>query len=102
MICQRRCSGNPDQEGIPAFRFPFLRIHASSPGDAFWIAGERKLAALSMPRASSPWHSAQCRRKSFWPARIAFGSLSYGSSLTRQSAATSAKTEGCSQSAVRF
>src|SRR5262249_30109649 len=70
-ICQSWASGRPDQEGMPSFRFPFLMNQKRVPGEAAWIKLECTSGALSCPWPSAPWHSAQLRRKSFFPAAIA-------------------------------
>ena len=67
-ICQRWGSGSFDQTGMPCRTTPLVTIQKSVPDDACRTSGRNRLGARLVPPAFSPWHSAQCRSKSFPPA----------------------------------
>src|SRR5713101_6509658 len=76
--CQRCGSGNLDHTGMPRRTTPLVRIQNTAPGVALWISTARKLGAFFPPSANSPWHSAQCCAKIFFPAATASGFCSKG------------------------
>ena len=72
-ICQRSCSGNPPQLGIPLYIWPFLMIQAISPSVAVARRSLFRLGREPLPSAFAPWHLAQLLRKRFPPASAASG-----------------------------
>src|SRR5258708_18396412 len=81
--CHRCGSGNFDQTGIPFRTTPLVRIQNSDPGGASCTSFARKLGAFLLPKAFSPWHSAQCSSNKTFPAGIASLSVASGFAFAR-------------------